>query len=100
MPRGRPRKIQNEEVIKDEEIGIVEKEQVKGEIVNEKDDKLDVDENYFDLKGRLLLVRIGSDSAPASDKDISDIENQLNNLLSDVDCKIFVTHHRVDIEII
>jgi len=57
---------------------------------------------YKDLEGKLLHIRIGDNSKPATSSDIKDIENRFNNLLEEnnINCIAFVTHHAVSIDII
>ena len=57
---------------------------------------------YEDIEGKFLLVRVGTESNPASENQIQDIEKKLQAFLDDngVNCMMFVTHHAVAIDII
>lgn len=55
-----------------------------------------------DLEGKFLLVKVGTPEQPASDEQISDIQNKLIDLFekNNINCVAFVTHHAVSMEII
>ena len=55
-----------------------------------------------DLEGKFLHVRVGTDSMPANDEQIKDIQDKIVNLFSEnnINCVAFVTHHAVSIDII
>ena len=57
---------------------------------------------YKDIDGKLLLVRVGNEDRPATDREIDDIKKQITALLEEnsVECLVFVTHHAVDIKIV
>jgi len=59
-------------------------------------------QKYDDIEGKFLLVKVGTDSRPATGEDIKEIENKLVDLLEEnnVNCLAFVTHHAVEFEII
>ena len=54
------------------------------------------------LNGKMLLVRVGDDERPAIQEDIDDVENKLSSLIKKnrINCVVFVTHHRVRVDII
>ena len=55
-----------------------------------------------DLEGKFLHVRVGTDSLPASDDQIKDIQDKIIDLFdkNDINCVVFVTHHAVSMDII
>jgi len=55
--------------------------------------------NYKDLKGKVLIIKVGSDNRPATDEDIKEVAKSLEKYLSDIDCKIIVTHHAIEAKI-
>ena len=57
---------------------------------------------FKDLEGSFLLVRVGTESHPASPADITDISQTLTELIegNGVNCIAYVTHHAVDMKII
>jgi len=59
-------------------------------------------QQFEELEGKFLLVKVGNNERPATNDDIADIESKLVGLLeaNKVSCLAFVTHHAVEIEII
>ena len=109
MPRGRPRKVENETI--EERLNDIKESvsNVKKEIVEDNtEEKLDNLEKklsalepvpYEDLIGKLIVARVGSDEKPATVEMLKEVENNLKSLLDDLDCRIFVTYHNVEIDI-
>ena len=92
-------KTNNEEIIDKNGSQKITKKKVaiKGKV-----DKKIVIQKFKDLDGKFLLVKVGTQLAPATDNDIEDIQNKLTTLLKEnnVECLAFVTHHAVEMEII
>jgi hypothetical protein len=62
-----------------------------------------VSANMFpDLNGRLIHIAIGDKERPATEQDITDLEEQMEGLMNryKVDCMVLVTHHAVRVEVI
>jgi len=57
--------------------------------------------NVTNLEGKFILVKVGSESRPATDTDINEVQEKLTKLFDDnkVECICFVTHHAISIEI-
>lgn len=57
---------------------------------------------FGDIEGKMVVIKVGTEENPASDNDIKNIEEKINELLNrfDVKCLAFVTHHAVDVQII
>ena len=57
---------------------------------------------FDDLEGKFLLVKVGTKDIPASDEQITDIQDQIVGLFekNNINCVAFVTHHAVEISII
>ena len=57
---------------------------------------------FEDIENKFLLVKVGNEDSPATDDDIKNVQDKLIDLLerNKINCLIFVTHHRVNIEII
>ena len=55
-----------------------------------------------DLEGKFLHIRVGGPSLPATDEQISDIQNNIIELFekNNINCLAFVTHHAVTMDII
>lgn len=58
--------------------------------------------NIEDLEGKFLLVKVGTESNPATPEQISQVEKNLIKLFeeNDINCVTYVTHHAVDMKII
>lgn len=56
----------------------------------------------FDIEGKFILVRVGSEDRPAGGEDIEEVENKLTKLLDDnkINCAVLVTHHAVAVDLI
>lgn len=52
------------------------------------------------LEGRLLVVKVGSEKSPATPKDIKNVKRELDKVLKGVNCKVWVTHHSIDINLL
>jgi len=54
------------------------------------------------IEGKFVHIRVGTDSSPASDTMVKDIEDKIIELFEkhNISCATFVTHHAVDINII
>lgn len=63
--------------------------------------KIDITK-FEDLEGKFLLVKVGSDDRPATESDLTDVQERLSQLFEDngIDCIAFVTHHLVSMEIV
>ena len=61
-----------------------------------------VDSVIYDVEGKLLLVRVGTRDEPATDTQITEIEDKMVDLLkkNNINCAVFVTHHAVAIDVI
>ena len=57
---------------------------------------------YKGLQNKLLHIKVGTATEPASDEQIKEIEDKVIDLLkrNDINCLAFVTHHAVEIKII
>lgn len=56
---------------------------------------------FGQLKDSILIVRVGTADRPAGIQDINDMIEKLHGLLSDFEgCKVLVTHHAVDFELL
>jgi len=56
----------------------------------------------WDIDGKFLLVKVGSEAKPASNEDIKNVQQTLSSLFekNSVECLYYVTHNNVAIEII
>lgn len=96
-----PRK-KKEEIVLD-----TENEFEKTEKSNEKIAKDNMSNKPFlfdNLKGRFIIVKVGSRERPATNDDIKDIQKNLDNLFQEAGvsdkCILFVTHSDIEINII
>ena len=65
--------------------------------------KVEVEKSEFlNVEGKFLLVRVGTDIAPASDEQIEEVRKGLEKLFdkNKVNCLTYVTHHAVSIDVI
>ncbi len=52
------------------------------------------------LKGKLVIVKVGSEDRPASADDIKDMAKHMKKSLAGAKCRLLVTHHLIEIEVI
>ncbi len=57
---------------------------------------------FKDLEGKFLHIKVGTQSEPATDPQIKDVEKQIIDLFekNNINCLTFVTHHAISMEII
>jgi len=55
-----------------------------------------------DLENKFILVRVGDAARPATEDDIKEVTDKLENMFEQngINCLTFVTHHAVSVEII
>jgi hypothetical protein len=54
----------------------------------------------FDIEGKFLHIKVGTENSPAIDEQIEEINNKMVKLLTDnnIKCAVLVTHHAVEIK--
>jgi hypothetical protein len=52
------------------------------------------------LKGKLVIVKVGNEDRPACPDDIKNMLKQIKSALAGTKCRLLVTHHAVEIEVI
>lgn len=56
----------------------------------------------FDVEGKMIHIKVGTHDRPATDEDVSAIEEKIVDLFNNnnINCLAFVTHHAVEVDVI
>jgi hypothetical protein len=78
------------------------KKTLNEEIIAECEAKTEVKISCPDLENKFLLVRVGNNEKPASDAQIKEVRDMIDDLIqrNGINCLPLVTHHAVTVDII
>jgi len=108
MEKKRVKKSVNKKTKKEniEEIEPQEKSEPQEEVLSQEEAEKPVEivkKNIEDLNGRFLHIKVGDRDRPASEEDIIEVRDSVDDLFKEhgIDnCIVYVSHHAVQIEVI